>query len=588
MHSKRTSTCGVLTKQDLGNNVVLSGWVNKRRDHGGLIFIDLRDRTGLIQLVFNPDFNEEVHKLAHDLRSEYVISITGTISERAKGTENKNLPTGEIEVQVQALEILNKSKGLPFSLEEAGKVDEELRLKYRYLDLRRPEMLSKFKLRDKINFAIRDFMHKSNFYEIETPILTKNTPEGAREFLVPSRIHSGKFYALPQSPQLYKQLLMAGGIEKYYQIARCFRDEDLRSDRQPEFTQLDLEMSFIEEEDVYSVIEKLFKKIFKEAFNKDLEIPFRRLTYTEAFENYGSDKPDLRFGLKILNIGKLFENTKLKFLSSILNKPNGKIGALNVSSYQFTRSELDNLVKQAMEMGAGGLLWIRFDKDGKPDSPVAKFLPDNFLELAKKFNSEINEKSTLFIIAGEYEDSWELLGRLRNLLGKNLNLIDKSEFNFSWVTEFPLVEYDKETKNWSAVHHPFTAPESNWESKDIKEVKARAYDVICNGVELGGGSIRIHESDLQSKVFDLLGLDKDTANKKFGFLLESQDLGFPPLGGIALGIDRLIMILSGSKSIREVIAFPKTAKGYDPLMDSPTEVANNRLLECDLKVIDQD
>jgi aspartyl-tRNA synthetase len=587
MPSKRTVVCGAINSAALGQAVVVTGWVHRRRDHGGLIFIDLRDRSGIVQLVFNPDFDQAAHKLAQDLRSEYVILAKGVVAARSPETVNKNMATGEIEIQVKELEVLNKCKNLPFALEDAHKVDEELRLKYRYLDLRRPEVTEKFLFRNKVVFAMREYMHNSGFCEVETPILTKNTPEGAREFLVPSRVHWGKFYALPQSPQLYKQLLMAGGLERYYQIARCFRDEDLRADRQPEFTQLDIEMSFIDEEDIMGTIEGLVKAIFEAAFKQKLSLPFPRMTYDQAFSQYGSDKPDLRFDLKIYELSKLFAETEIKFLQAALNLPEGKIGAICVPDYQFSRSELDQLVGQAVEMGAGGLLWIRFDENGLPESPVAKFLPNNFLAQVQTLVSGATKSSTLFLLAGDYQDMWTYLGRLRNILGKKLNLINPDEFNFSWVTQFPLFEFDRDTKTWNSVHHPFTSPELGWETKELKDIKARAYDLVLNGVELGGGSIRIYDADMQARVFELLGVDPDTMQRKFGFLLEALRLGFPPLGGIALGIDRFIMLLTKSQSIRDVIAFPKTARGYDPLMDSPTEADPGRLDECGIRIMER-
>ncbi len=581
---ERTVGCGEVTEKFLNKKICLAGWVNKRRDHGGLIFIDLRDRSGLMQLVFNPDFNKEVHALAHSLRSEYVIAVCGTIVKRSQETVNSELSTGQLEMQVEELTILNASKVLPFTLEEAGHVDEELRLKYRYLDLRRPAMQSNFALRNKVTFAIRDFLQQKDFYEIETPILTKNTPEGAREFLVPSRMHPGSFYALPQSPQLYKQILMASGIEKYFQIARCFRDEDLRADRQPEFTQLDIEMSFVDEQDIQILIEQLFQYIFKKVLNKDLVIPFKHITYQEAFEKYGSDKPDLRFGLEIHNATKLFENTELKFLRSVIDK-GGKVGGLHVQGKEFSRSELENLVNRAQKLGAKGLLWIRFKDENKFESPVSKFLPDDFFSKAQEAFPTLTSGDMIFLVAGDCKDAWETLGRLRLELAKDMQLIPEGEFNFSWVTNFPLVEYDKESKSWHAIHHPFTAPQDGWEGKEPSQMKARAYDLVLNGVELGGGSIRIHQKDIQQKMFDLLGLTEEQVKQKFGFLLEAQELGFPPHGGIAIGLDRLIMLLAHTASIREVIAFPKTSRGYDVMMEAPTHVEEKQLREYGIKLL---
>jgi len=579
---KRSTLCGKIDKNFLGKEVTLTGWVSNRRDHGGLIFIDLRDESGIVQIVFNPDFSKEAHKLAHELRSEYVIGVKGKVVNRTAETVNDQLPTGHWELQVEDINILNRAKTLPFSLKEAGNVDEEMRLKYRYLDLRRDEMRNKLALRSKIMFDMREFLINEGFYEIETPILTKNTPEGAREFLVPSRVNTGDFYALPQSPQLYKQLLMASGIERYFQIARCFRDEDLRADRQPEFTQLDIEMSFVNERDVQDITEKLLCALWRKIFNIDLP-PFERMTYKKAFGLYGSDKPDVRFDLPIVNCDSLFADTQLKFVRSVLDD-GGKIGALHVADHQFTRSELDGMVEIAQQMGAKGLLWIRC-KDGTIESPVAKFLPADFIEQVKKIIPNFSDNSTLFLVAGEYEEAWTLLGRLRLVLGKQLNLIPENEYKFLWVTDFPLFEYDKEGKRWNAVHHPFTSPTQGWEKQEPGDMNARAYDIVLNGVELGGGSIRIHDSQMQDKVFELLGLNKEQVQEKFGFLLEAQELGFPPHGGIALGLDRLIMLMTNSISIREVIAFPKTARGHDPMMSAPSKVEQEKLKEYELKFV---
>lgn len=579
---KRSTGCGQIDVSFFKKHVDLVGWVNRRRDHGGLIFIDLRDRTGIMQLVFNPDFSEAAHTMAHSLRSEYVIAIQGTVVERSPNTINKELPTGKWELQVDNLTILSKADALPFQLEEAGHVDEELRLKYRYLDLRRPEMHEKLALRNRVIFAMRQFFQSHGFYEIETPILTKNTPEGAREFLVPSRIHLGSFYALPQSPQLYKQLLMAAGMERYFQIARCFRDEDLRADRQPEFTQLDVEMSFIEEGDIQQLITDMLAKLWRETFNIELPVPFAYMTYDQALSEYGSDKPDIRFELKINNCTDLFKNTELKFLKDVINAQ-GMIGALHINNHDFSRSELDGWVEKAQQLGAKGLLWIRF-KDGKPDSPVAKFLPEDFLAHAKTIFPDITADSTLFLMAGQYKATWQFLGRLRIELAKSLNMIPENQFAFLWVTDFPLFEYNEDEKRWDSTHHPFTSPQSGWEQLKPEHIKARAYDIVLNGIELGGGSIRIHEAKVQDKVFELIGLSKEQAQKKFGFLLEAQTLGFPPHGGIALGIDRLIMLMSNSSSIRDVIAFPKTARGYDPMMEAPTELEATKLKEYGLKL----
>jgi aspartyl-tRNA synthetase len=582
--SGRTTGCGLVSEQFLNKNISLAGWVHRRRDHGGLIFIDLRDRSGLMQLVFNTELSADIHELAHTLRSEYVIRVVGTVVERSPETINKELATGQWELLVQELEILNASKPLPFSIENADVIDEELRLKYRYLDLRRTEMHQNFALRHNIIYAMREFLHKQTFYEIETPILTKNTPEGAREFLVPARMHPGSFYALPQSPQLYKQILMCGGMERYFQVARCFRDEDLRADRQPEFTQLDIEMSFIEEKDIQDLIERLLKHIFSTVLNKELSIPFRRLTYDEAFGFYGSDKPDLRYDLKISDLTDVFADTELKFLRDVINRGE-KIGGIAVSGHAFTHSELNRWVDKAQKLGAKGLLWIDLESPENISSPVSKFLPkDFFMRIANACEGVCNG-TVLFIVAGDHETSWEILGKLRQELAKELNIIPRDELNFSWITDFPLLEYDKKDKKWNAKHHPFTSPNKGWQEQDLGSIKARAYDVVLNGIELGGGSIRIHDRTIQEKIFNLLGLSAQETESKFGFLLEAQELGFPPHGGIALGLDRFVMLLTNSTSIREVIAFPKTASGFDPMMECPTPVEDKKLKDYALKGI---
>jgi len=575
---KRTVECGLINEKLLGKEATLNGWVTRRRDHGGLIFIDLRDRTGIMQVVFNPDFHKEAHKLAHSLRSEFVISVQGKIVKRSSETINEKMPTGKWELQADKLTILNESKTLPFPLEEAETVDEEHRLKYRYLDLRRFGMQQKLALRSMITFSIREFFMTHGFFEIETPMLTKNTPEGAREFIVPSRLHHGSFYSLPQSPQLYKQLLMAGGMERYFQIVRCFRDEDLRADRQPEFTQLDMEMSFIDEGDVKSVIERMFEHVFKKVFNIDIKLPFPALTYDQAFMAYGTDKPDLRYGMVIHNTTELFKNTELSFLKTVV-EGGGKIGAIRVTDKEFTRSELDGWVNKAQDLGSKGLLYVKFAKDGTIESPVAKFLPKDFFDAASKIFKDLKKTDTLFFVAGDYKEAWQVLGRLRCAMAQELKIINKGIINFCWIVNWPLLEWDKDSKRFNAMHHPFTAPQEGWKDQKPENMKARAYDIVCNGVELGGGSMRIHDKEIQEKMFELLGLDKQEAADKFGFLLEALEYGFPPLGGIALGLDRLIMILTNSSSIREVIAFPKTQRGYDAMMHAPTPIKEELLKE---------
>lgn len=581
---ERTVSCGQINEQWLYKTVSLLGWVNRRRDLGSLIFIDLRDRSGMVQIVFSADFDKQAHDVAKSLRSEFVVQIKGTVVNRE--LVNNEMPTGKWEVQIQELKILSSSKGLPFAIDETDTVDEELRLKYRYLDLRNPSKQKRFALRNDVVYAMREFFYQNGFYEVETPILTKNTPEGAREFIVPSRITKGSFYALPQSPQLYKQLLMASGFERYVQIARCFRDEDLRADRQPEFTQLDIEMSFINELDIQTIIERLLAHLWKKVFDVELVTPFMRMTYDEAFAQYGCDKPDLRFDLPITDVSPLFQDTTIKFLRATLDAK-GKIGALHVQGHSFSRAELDMWSERAPKLGAKGLLWIRF-KDGKPDSSVAKFLPEDFTARCKSLFPTLSDDSTLFLIAASYKEAWTALGRLRLELGQALSLIPTDLFKFLWVTDFPLFEYNEEAKTYDAVHHPFTSPQEGWEKLPPEQIKARAYDVVLNGIEIGGGSIRIHNAQVQDKVFDLIGLSKQAAQKKFGFLLEALEYGFPPHGGLAIGIDRLIMLMAKATTIREVIAFPKTQKGVDPMMDAPSEVDNEQLKDYGLMLLPQE
>lgn len=581
---QRTTYCGLVTEQYKNQVITLSGWVHRRRDHGGLIFIDLRDREGIMQIVFNSDFNKQAHELAHTLRSEFVILVTGKVIEREPSLINKNLATGKYELQVEELTILNKSIALPFTLEEAHEVDEETRLTYRYLDLRRPEMYQSMKLRSDVTFYMREFFKNEGFLEVETPILTKNTPEGAREFLVPSRIHERSFYALPQSPQMYKQLLMASGIDRYVQIARCFRDEDLRADRQPEFTQIDLEVSYATEETIMGMIERLLHTVFKKAMNVEIPIRFERISFDQAFALYGSDKPDLRYDLKIEDVSTLFEKTELKFLQTVLLQ-GGKVGAVHVNQKQFTRSELEGWVNKALNMGAKGLLWIRFNEQGEVESPVAKFLAPDFLKQVQAIIPSVKNGDTLFLIAGKYSEAWTLLGRLRCALAAELHLIDENEFRFCWITDFPLFEFDEDQKRWNAVHHPFTSPQSDWKDKQLGEIKARAYDVVLNGYELGGGSIRIHNIEFQKQMFEFLGLEESKMQEKFGALLTALEMGCPPHGGLALGLDRIIMLMTKSKSIRDVIAFPKTQKANDAMMKAPGEVEEKDLALYGLKYL---
>lgn len=566
----RTTGCGQVTGQYLDKVVHLCGWVHKRRDHGGLIFIDLRDRTGIMQLVFNPEVDAQVHALGHSLRSEYVIEVSGTVIARDAATINEKLATGKWELQVTTLTVLNSAKALPFQLDEADNVEEDLRLKYRYLDLRRPAMHDRMKLRHEITFAIREFFNHKKFYEIETPILTKSTAEGAREFFVPSRMHPGSIYVLPQSPQIYKQLLMASGMERYFQIARCFRDEDLRADRQLEFTQLDLEMSFVDQEDIIKLFDELLSMLWKKYLNIDLQLPIARMKYDEAFARYGSDKPDVRFGYEIRDVSSLFAGNDLRFIKQALEE-GGKVGAVHVDR-SFSRGELDGWVATAQQLGASGLLWISFGEDGSVSSPVAKFLPEDFLAQAQKVIPGLQKGHTLFLIAGKYEGAWTLLGRLRLEIGKSLGLLKPDNYKFLWVTDFPFFEWSEEKKKWVGARHPFTMPYGDWQNQGPQEIRTYSYDIVLNGIELGGGSIRIHNYLTQMRIFNLMGMNEEEVRKNFWFLIEAQELGFPPHGGIALGLDRLIMLIAQCQSIREVIAFPKTSRGTGPLMNAPSPV----------------
>ena len=580
---KRTVYCGNVTEAHLDKPITLNGWVARRRDHGGVIFVDLRDRTGLVQLVFDPKLHPTTAEQAHALRSEFVIAIQGTVVARAPGMVNEKLPTGRFEVKVATLQILNKSNPLPFQLEEEEKVSDELRLKYRYLDLRRKQTQECLKTRSDVTFAIRQFFAEQSFYEIETPILSKSTPGGARNFLVPCRLQPGTFYGLVESPQIYKQLLMVGGMEKYFQIARCFRDEALRANRQPEFTQLDIEMSFIDEEDIQAVCEKLFSALWKKFLNYELSLPLARYSYDEVFSRFGSDKPDMRFGLEIRDATDFFASLGLNFIKSVLDKK-GRVGCVTVPNHRFSRTDLDRWTDHVTkELGAKGLLWFRWREDGTLDSPMAKFMPADFFEQTQKTLPGLTKNDTLFVVAGDHEDAWTTLGQLRLALGKDLKLINTSAWSMFWVTDFPMFEWDKDAKRWQARHHQFTSPQDGWEKQEVKDIKARAYDLVCNGEELGGGSIRIHSAEVQNKIFEILGISKEKAEEKFKFLLEAQDLGYPPEGGVAFGIDRLIMILSGVDAIRDVIAFPKTQNGTCLMMQSPSRVEDEQLRELHIK-----
>jgi aspartyl-tRNA synthetase len=586
--------CGEIRESDLGQNLTLCGWVFRRRDHGGLIFIDLRDRSGIFQIVFSPDVSGAAHELAHDLRSEYVISVSGEIRKRPAGTENPNMPTGMVEMYVNKLDVLNESSPLPFTIEDAADASETLRLKHRYLDLRRPEMQRNLIIRHKATKVIRDYLDEQGFLEIETPMLTKSTPEGARDYLVPSRLNPGHFYALPQSPQLFKQILMVSGLEKYFQIVKCFRDEDLRADRQPEFTQVDLEMSFADRKDVIKNIEGMMKRLFKDILDVKLETPFERLRFHESMERFGTDKPDLRIGLELKDMADLSEKGSFKVLLDAIQSGE-RIKAINGKGMAgLSRKEIDMLTEEAQSFGAKGLAWIKVKSasGGGFESPIAKFFPEEILrQMAQRLDAE--EGDLMLFVADKEKVVHDVLSRMRLELGKRLNLI-KPGYKFAWITDFPLLEWNDEEGRFEAMHHPFTSPMDEDIEKmltgDINDKEllsslgAKAYDIVLNGYEIGGGSIRIHRRDLQRKMFELLRISEDDAKVKFGFLLDALEYGAPPHGGIALGLDRLVMIMVGATSIRDVIAFPKTQKAFCLMSGSPSSVDPKQLRELYIKL----
>ena len=583
---RRSHFGGHLCLRQLGKQVTVMGWVQRRRDHGGLIFIDLRDRSGLVQVVFSPQVNAAVHRLAHELRAEYVVAVEGVVSKRPEETANPKLPSGEIEIQARRMEILNTSKTPPFEIQDDTEAGEDIRLRYRYLDLRRPLLQEKLHLRHLACQTIRNFLNRNGFWEIETPVLTKSTPEGARDYLVPSRLNPGSFYALPQSPQLFKQLLMVAGVERYFQIVKCFRDEDLRANRQPEFTQIDMELSFVREEDIFAIVEGMLKELFSRCRGIELKTPFPRLGYQEAMRRFGTDKPDTRFGMELVDLSPLLQECRFQVFAGALAK-GGQVKGIRVPDCaDFSRRELDELTESAKTYGARGLAWIKVRADGQFSSPIEKFFRAEELAGIREI-LKARPGDLLLFVADKPAVVARTLGELRNRLGKRLNLIDEEKLNLLWIVDFPLLEYSEQEKRWQACHHPFTAPresELRILAENPQKARARAYDLVLNGEEIGGGSIRIHQKAVQEKMFELLGISREQAQAKFGFLLEALEYGAPPHGGIALGLDRLLMILGGTDSIREVIAFPKTQKGACLLTASPAAVDKKQLEELHLRV----
>jgi aspartyl-tRNA synthetase len=582
----RSYFCGEVPETAVGEKVSLKGWVQTRRDLGGLIFIDLRDRSGIVQVVFNPETSLEALQTAEKIRSEYVLSVEGTVVAREEATYNENLSTGKIEVQAQSVTILNAAKTPPFEIADKTDVSEDLRLKYRYLDFRRPVIFNTLKMRHQVTKSIRDFLDSEEFLDIETPILTKSTPEGARDYLVPSRVHPGEFYALPQSPQLFKQLLMVGGIERYYQIARCFRDEDLRADRQPEFTQVDIETSFLGQDDIMNLMENMMTKVMKEVKGIEISTPFPRMTYDEAMGRFGSDKPDTRFGLELVDLSEIVKNSGFKVFAAAVEK-GGQVKGINVkgAAEKYSRKDMDALTEFVAIYGAKGLAWLKVEEDGLK-GPIAKFFTEDESK-AITATLEANVGDILVFVADKKSVVADSLGALRIKLGKELDLIDQSLFNFLWVTDWPLFEYSEDDNRYYAAHHPFTMPfreDLPFLESEPEKVRAQAYDIVLNGYELGGGSLRIFERDIQERMFKVLGFTPEAANEQFGFLMTAFEYGTPPHGGIAMGLDRLVMLLAGSSNLRDTIAFPKTASASCLLTDAPGEVSLEQLHELHLSL----
>ncbi|MBI4562992.1 MAG: aspartate--tRNA ligase [Candidatus Rokubacteria bacterium] len=583
----RSHSCGALRLGDVGQAVTLMGWAFRRRDHGGLIFIDLRDREGLTQCVFNPAASAEAHAKAQGVRSEFVLAVRGTVQRRPPGTENPKLPTGEVEVQVQELRILNEARPLPFPLEEERDVEEAVRFRFRYLDIRRPRVYQNFVIRDRVCQAVRDYLHAQGFVEVETPFLTRSTPEGARDFLVPSRLSRGSFYALPQSPQLFKQLLMVGGLERYFQIVRCFRDEDLRKDRQPEFTQIDIETAFLDRDHFLPIIEGMMAEVFRRVRGIELPLPLPRLGYEEALARFGTDKPDLRFGMELQDLSDLFRVGGFESFAQVI-AVGGAVKALRVpGGGRVSRAELDALAAQAKALGAKGLSWVKVTEGGL-QSPIARFLEPVRAVLLGRCKAAVGD--LLLLVGDAPGTAVSVLGRLRVELAQRYGLIPTDQYRLAWIVDFPLFGYNEAEQRWDPMHHPFTAPRDEDVSlldSEPGRVKAKAYDLVLNGEEAAGGSIRIHQTPLQQKIFELIGIKSDEARARFGFLLEALEFGAPPMGGIAFGLDRLVAILAGEESIREVIAFPKTQRGICALTGAPAQVDPTQLRELGIRVVEE-
>ena len=582
---KRSIYCGLVTEELVGKEITLHGWVQKRRDHGGVIFIDLRDREGVMQVVFNPQHNQAAFEIADTLRPEYVIEVTGTVALRGEGLTNPNLKTGTMELEVHEVELLAKAKTPPIYIEDDKVASDELRMKYRYLDMRRKPVLENLRLRHKTTRAIREYLDTEGFIDVETPYLAKSTPEGARDYLVPSRVHEGSFYALPQSPQTFKQLLMGGGLDRYYQIVRCFRDEDLRGDRQPEFTQVDIETSFLSAEEIQEMMEGLLKKVMKDTLGVEVTTPFPRLSFAEAMSRYGNDKPDTRFALELIDVADIVKDSDLKVFSTVVEN-GGHVKALNLKGLadEYSRKDADSLAQFVAKYGAKGLAWLKVEEDGLK-GPIAKFLVNQEAELRERLDAEVGD--IIFFCADKPSVVAQSLSELRLHFGRKHDLIDQSKFNFLWVVDWPLLEYDEDANRYVAMHHPFTRPvneDFNALLEDPAAAKAQAYDIVLNGYELGGGSLRIYRRDMQEAIFNVLGFTKESAQEQFGFLMDALDYGFPPHGGIALGLDRLVMLLAGEDNIREVIAFPKNGSAMDTMTQAPSPVSEQQLQELSLKI----